>query len=310
MFERFTERARHVVVLAQEEARALKHNYIGTEHILLGLLREEEGLAARVLESLDITLERVRWAVTRIVGSGEEVSAQQIPFTPRAKKVLELALREALSFGHNYIGPEHILLGLVRENEGVAARILLDFNADAETVRSAVLRTLGVSSPPRSVVVGATGGAPRQLIDGSWLGGLVPVLAPLGPEIRRVLERAPDSGDLLLALASAPDTRAADVLRALGVDLDALAAAVERIRAQAGPSQDDLARELDEVRESKERAAEEQAYEAAAELRDQERRLAQALADAAVDPEVIERIWARLGLSPPRETPDKDEDSG
>src|ERR687889_572717 len=121
MFERFTERARQVVVLAQEEARTLKHNYIGTEHILLGLLREEEGLAARVLESLDITVERVRAQVVRIVGSGEEVTSGQIPFTPRAKKVLELALREALSLGHNYIGTEHILLGLVRENEGVAA---------------------------------------------------------------------------------------------------------------------------------------------------------------------------------------------
>src|SRR6266513_2961377 len=106
LFERFTERARQVVVLAQEEARTLKHNYIGTEHILLGLLREEEGLAARVLESLDITVERVRAQVVRIVGSGDEVTTGQIPFTPRAKKVLELALREALSLGHNYIGTE------------------------------------------------------------------------------------------------------------------------------------------------------------------------------------------------------------
>jgi ATP-dependent Clp protease ATP-binding subunit ClpC len=142
MFERFTERARQVVVLAQEEARTLKHNYIGTEHILLGLLREEEGLAARVLESLDITVERVRSQVVRIVGSGEEVTAGQIPFTPRAKKVLELALREALSLGHNYIGTEHILLGLVRENEGVAARILLDFDADSEKIRNEVIRML------------------------------------------------------------------------------------------------------------------------------------------------------------------------
>ena len=142
MFERFTERARQVVVLAQEEARTLKHNYIGTEHILLGLLREEEGLAARVLESLDITVERVRAQVVRIVGSGEEVTSGQIPFTPRAKKVLELALREALSLGHNYIGTEHILLGLVRENEGVAARILLDFEADSERIRNEVIRML------------------------------------------------------------------------------------------------------------------------------------------------------------------------
>src|SRR4051794_37083946 len=157
MFERFTERARQVVVLAQEEARTLKHNYIGTEHILLGLLREEEGLAARVLESLDITVERVRAQVVRIVGSGEEVTSGQIPFTPRAKKVLELALREALSLGHNYIGTEHILLGLVRENEGVAARILLDFDADSEKIRNEVVRMLSGPGGRRSGSSGSSG---------------------------------------------------------------------------------------------------------------------------------------------------------
>ncbi len=142
MFERFTEKARQVVVLAQEEARALEHNYIGTEHILLGLLREEEGLAARVLESLGITVEEVRAQVARIVGQGDEVTSGQIPFTPRAKKVLELSLREALSLGHNYIGTEHILLGLVRENEGVAAAILLDLGAGAEKIRNEIIRML------------------------------------------------------------------------------------------------------------------------------------------------------------------------
>src|SRR5919106_304327 len=158
MFERFTERARQVVVLAQEEARTLKHNYIGTEHILLGLLREEEGLAARVLESLDITVERVRAQVVRIVGSGEEVTSGQIPFTPRAKKVLELALREALSLGHNYIGTEHILLGLVRENEGVAARILLDFDADSDKIRNEVIRMLsGPGGRRQGAAAGASG---------------------------------------------------------------------------------------------------------------------------------------------------------
>src|SRR5437867_10228510 len=126
MFERFTERARQVVVLAQDEARALKHNYIGTEHLLLGLLREEEGLGARVLESLDVTVEEVRAQVALIIGEGDEVKTGQIPFTPRAKKVLELALREALQLGDNYIGTEHILLGLVHEGQGVAMRILLD----------------------------------------------------------------------------------------------------------------------------------------------------------------------------------------
>ncbi len=144
-----------MVVLAQDEARALKHNYIGTEHILLGLLREEEGLAARVLESLDITVEEVRAQIARIVGQGDEVTTGQIPFTPRAKKVLELALREALSLGHNYIGTEHILLGLVRENEGVAARILLDFDADAEKIRNEIIRML--SGPGRRQQGGGQG---------------------------------------------------------------------------------------------------------------------------------------------------------
>ena len=143
VFERFTERARQVVVLAQDEARALKHNYIGTEHILLGLLREEEGLAARVLESLDITVEEVRAQVARIVGQGDEVTTGQIPFTPRAKKVLELALREALSLGHNYIGTEHILLGLLREEEGLAARVLESLDITVEEVRAQVARIVG-----------------------------------------------------------------------------------------------------------------------------------------------------------------------
>src|SRR4030081_1289956 len=165
LFERFTERARQVVVLAQDEARALKHNYIGTEHILLGLLREEEGLAARVLESLDITVEEVRAQGARIVGQGDEVTTGQIPFTPRAKKVLELALREALSLGHNYIGTEHILLGLVRENEGVAARILLDFDADAEKIRNEIIRML--SGPGRRQQGG--GAAPGEKTKSSKL---------------------------------------------------------------------------------------------------------------------------------------------
>jgi ATP-dependent Clp protease ATP-binding subunit ClpC len=142
LFERFTERARQVVVLAQDEARALKHNYIGTEHILLGLLREEEGLAARVLESLDITVEEVRAQVARIVGQGDEVTTGMIPFTPRAKKVLELSLREALALGHNYIGTEHVLLGLAREGQGVAMRILLDFGADGDRIRREVMEFL------------------------------------------------------------------------------------------------------------------------------------------------------------------------
>jgi ATP-dependent Clp protease ATP-binding subunit ClpC len=147
VFERFTERARQVVVLAQDESRALGHDYIGTEHILLGLLREEEGLAARVLESLDITVEEVREQVVRIVGQGESVPTGQIPFTVRAKEALEHSLREALSLGHSYVGTEHVLLGLVTQNDGVAAEVLLDAGADAEKIRSEVIRML--SGPGR-----------------------------------------------------------------------------------------------------------------------------------------------------------------
>jgi ATP-dependent Clp protease ATP-binding subunit ClpC len=147
VFERFTERARQVVVLAQDEARALKHNYIGTEHILLGLLREEEGLAARVLESMGVGLEPVREQVAQIVGQGDEVTTHQIPFTPRSQKVLELSLREAVALGHNYIGTEHILLGLVHENGGVATRILDGAGASSEDVRSEILRCLSGPGP-------------------------------------------------------------------------------------------------------------------------------------------------------------------
>src|SRR5437899_206239 len=130
MFERFTDRARRVVVLAQEEARLLNHNYIGTEHILLGLIHEGEGVAAKALESLGISLEAVRNQVEEIIGQGGSSPSGHIPFTPRAKKVLELSLREALQLGHNYIGTEHILLGLIREGEGVAAQVPVKLGAD------------------------------------------------------------------------------------------------------------------------------------------------------------------------------------
>jgi len=142
MFERMTERSRQAIALAETEARAFDHDYIGTEHLLLGLLREEEGLAARVLESLDITVEEVREQVARIVGATSRRSPDQIPFTPRAKNVLDFAMREALSLGHNYVGTEHILLAIVRENGGVATRILLDFDADAEKIRNEIIRML------------------------------------------------------------------------------------------------------------------------------------------------------------------------
>src|SRR5213595_3844943 len=142
MFERFTDRARRVVVLAQEEARMLNHNYIGTEHILLGLIHEGEGVAAKALESLGISLEAVRQQVEEIIGQGQAAPTGHIPFTPRAKKVLELSLREALQLGHNYIGTEHILLGLIREGEGVAAQVLVKLGADLNRVRQQVNQLL------------------------------------------------------------------------------------------------------------------------------------------------------------------------
>src|SRR3989337_1632862 len=147
VFERFTDRARRVVVLAQEEARLLNHNYIGTEHILLGLIHEGEGVAAKALESLGISLEAVRSQVEEIIGQGGSSPSGHIPFTPRAKKVLELSLREALQLGHNYIGTEHILLGLIREGEGVAAQVLVKLGADLGRVRQQVIPLLsGYSS--------------------------------------------------------------------------------------------------------------------------------------------------------------------
>ncbi len=160
MFERFTDRARRVVVLAQEEARLLNHNYIGTEHILLGLLNEGEGIAAQALESLDIDLASVRDEVVKIIGHGQQSPSGHIPFTPRAKKVLELSLREALQLGHNYIGTEHILLGLIREGEGVAAQVLQQLGAELQKVRQTVIQLL--SGP---------GGGEEQQPQGASSGG-------------------------------------------------------------------------------------------------------------------------------------------
>jgi len=167
MFERFNQTARQVVVNAQEEARRLRHNHIGTEHVLLGLLYEQDQIADRVLRSLGLTPELVRDQVVEIVAPGEEVTAGQIPFTPRAKKVLELGLREALSLGHNTIGTEHLLLGLLRENEGVGVRILLERGLDPEQIRASVLELLPGPDPdpPRTSVrsVGqAQAGPPRR----------------------------------------------------------------------------------------------------------------------------------------------------
>ncbi len=148
MFERFTERARQVVVIAQDEARTLGHNYIGTEHLLLGLIREQDGMAARALSVLGVTEEAARRQVAAMVVQGDAAATGQIPFTRRAKDVLELALREALSLGHNYIATEHILLGLVRENQGIGAQVLRDLGAAPDRVRGEILPLL--AGPSRS----------------------------------------------------------------------------------------------------------------------------------------------------------------
>ena len=166
MFERFTDRARRVVVLAQEEARLLNHSYIGTEHILLGLIHEGEGVAAKALESLGISLEAVRSQVEEIIGQGGSSPSGHIPFTPRAKKVLELSLREALQLGHNYIGTEHILLGLIREGEGVAAQVLVKLGADLSRVRQQVIQLLsGYQGPAGRTEGGTAGRGQRRRLD-------------------------------------------------------------------------------------------------------------------------------------------------
>nr|PZN32574.1 MAG: NDP-hexose 4-ketoreductase [Actinomycetota bacterium] len=205
MFERFTDRARRVVVLAQEEARYLNHNYIGTEHILLGLLNEGEGIAAHALEQLDIDLASVREEVVKIIGQGQQSPPGHIPFTPRAKKVLELSLREALQLGHNYIGTEHILLGLIREGEGVAAQVLQSLGAELQKVRQTVIQLLSgpagseeqppksassSSSPPReSAPAGSTilDQFGRNLTQAAREGQLDPVIGR-NREIERVMQ--------------------------------------------------------------------------------------------------------------------------
>ncbi|KGN36222.1 ATP-dependent Clp protease ATP-binding subunit [Knoellia aerolata] len=171
MFERFTDRARRVVVLAQEEARLLNHNYIGTEHILLGLIHEGEGVASKALESLGISLDAVREQVQEIIGQGQQAPTGHIPFTPRAKKVLELSLREALQLGHNYIGTEHILLGLIREGEGVAAQVLVKLGADLGRVRQQVIQLIsGYQGGKEGATAGVGQGGPAE---GAPAGSLV-----------------------------------------------------------------------------------------------------------------------------------------
>jgi ATP-dependent Clp protease ATP-binding subunit ClpA len=211
MFERFSDRARRVVVLSQEEARLLDHNHIGTEHILLGLVHEGEGVAARALESLGIRLDAVRREVEDIVGQGGSPPSEHIPFTPRAKKVLELSLREAIQFGHTYIGTEHILLGLLREGEGVACQVLVNLGANLPKVRARVLQ----------LVTESTGEGTS-----TWVFRPSSELTAVLDEAHRVAEASGEREvmpiHLFLAAVQHPDGAAGRMLQVVGVDPEEL----------------------------------------------------------------------------------------
>jgi ATP-dependent Clp protease ATP-binding subunit ClpC len=262
MFERFTKRARRVVVLAQEEARMLDHNYIGTEHLLLGLIHEGEGVAARALESLGISLQVLRQQVEEIIGRGQEAPSGHIPFTPRAKKVLELSLREAKQLGHDYIGTEHILLGLIREGSGVAAQVLVKLGADLNRVRQQVIQLLqdyqgedvtGEGSGLDQLRAELRGDALAQAesLDNRlaaierWV-GMRPDLDDLDQEIARVRREKE-------AAVDRQDYEAAAVLRNQEKQLLAARADRDKERAEAAAARVPLARELGRVKAEMER---------------------------------------------------------
>jgi ATP-dependent Clp protease ATP-binding subunit ClpC len=232
MFERFTDRARRVVVLAQEEARLLNHNYIDTEHLLLGLIHEGEGVAAQALESLGISLEAFRGQVEEIIGQGQSAPTGRIPFTPRAKKVLELSLREALQLGHNYIGTEHILLGLVREGEGVAAQVLVRLGADLSRVRQQVIQVLSGSA------AGMEAGAATRPVRMTMPADLL-VLVEEFTQVRREKEAAIEAQDFerVAALRDAEQQLLRRLARrerawAAGVDLEAVIRENQRLHGE------------------------------------------------------------------------------
>ena len=255
MFERFTDRARRVVVLAQEEARMLNHNHIGTEHILLGLIHEGHGVAATALESLGISLEAVRQQVTEIIGRGDQAPSGHIPFTPRAKRVLELSLREAKELGHSYIGTEHILLGLIREGDGVAAQMLVKLGADLDRTRQQVVQLLhdragedltGAGSPqPGDALTPADSLDRRLAAIERWL-GLRPELDDLDQEIARVRREKEASIDR-------QDFEAAARLRAQERQLLAARAGREKEWTEAAAGRMPLAQELGRVKAELER---------------------------------------------------------
>ena len=261
MFERFTDRARRVVVLAQEEARMLEHNYIGTEHLLLALIHEGEGVAATALRALDVDLDTLRREVEALVGRGQQPASGHIPFTPRAKKVLELALRESVQLGHDFIGTEHLLLGLVREGEGPAAQVLAQRGIELDAIRQQVIRLLH----------GHQGGRG-------------------GRRGRRAARARPGGEDATLEEIS-------HQLHVLGVRL---AASEEKLGIEESSARQRLRRgdaEIARVRRQKESAIDEQDFERAARLRDEERRL---LSDrrAAEDAWLVAERVKEAGLAP------------
>jgi ATP-dependent Clp protease ATP-binding subunit ClpA len=221
MFEKFSDRARRVVVLSQEEARLLNHDYIGTEHILLGLIHEGDGVAAKALESLGIGLEAVRHQVEEIIGQGGSPPGEQIPFTPRAKKVLELSLREAIQLGHNYIGTEHILLGLLREGEGVACQVLVKLGADLPKTRARVLQLMHEGGGERPVRLSADLTAVLDEASRAAESQGVPEVMPI---------------HLFLAAVERPDGAAGRMLQMVGVDPQELR---RQVRDESGEASDD-----------------------------------------------------------------------
>ena len=263
MLERFTDRARQVVVLAQEEARMLNHNYIGTEHILLGLIHEGDGVAARSLESLGISLDAVRQQVEEIIGRGHQAPWGHIPFTPRAKKVLELSLREALQLGHGYIGTEHILLGLLREGDGVAAQVLVTLGADLNRVLRQVIQLLhgyqgqDVESPGSHLGERARAGLPDDAL--AWFDALDRRLTAL----ERWVSIQPDLEDLdqeiaqvrreKEAAAARQDSPAATALRDKEKQLLAARADREKEWAGSAAGRRTVAKELDRLNTELER---------------------------------------------------------
>jgi ATP-dependent Clp protease ATP-binding subunit ClpA len=232
MFERFTDRARRVVVLAQEEAVLLNHDYVGTEHLLLGLAHEGQGVAATALESLGISLEAVRAQVEEIIGQGQGAPSGHIPFTPRAKKVLELSLREAKQLGHNYIGTEHILLGLIREGEGVAAQVLIRLGADLSRARGQVIGLLSGETG------GSQAGARTRLVRMTMPADLFLLEEQLA-QVRRQKQHAIDAEDFDRAAALRDQEQ--QLLRRLtererewtaGVDLEAVVQENQRLHGE------------------------------------------------------------------------------